>query len=124
MDDYEAYGQLRDRPLPQQQPPTSQPVPPGAAPRPVAPSQAVARKPKRSHWIRNIALLIVAYFAVAVVTTVQPLPVPGTGMRVAAPFPGGAALLFDLPNRPYTVLVIGLDRRPTESGASRTDTIL
>ena len=124
MDDYEAYGQLRDRPLPEQQPPTSQPLPPGAAPRPAARPQATARKPKRSHWIRNIALLIVAYFAVAVVTTVQPLPVPGTGMRVAAPFPGGAPLLFDLPNRPYTVLVVGLDRRPTESGASRTDTIL
>jgi LCP family protein required for cell wall assembly len=45
-------------------------------------------------------------------------------MRVAAPFPGGAPLLFDLPNRPYTVLVVGLDRRPTETGASRTDTIL
>jgi LCP family protein required for cell wall assembly len=74
--------------------------------------------------VRNIALLIIAYFAIAIVTTVQPLPVPFTGLRVAAPFPGGAPLLFDLPNRPYTVLVVGLDRRPTETGASRTDTIL
>jgi len=74
--------------------------------------------------VRNVALLIVAYFAVAVVTTVQPLPVPFTSLRVAAPFPGGAPLLFGLPNRPYTVLVIGLDRRPGESGASRTDSVL
>jgi LCP family protein required for cell wall assembly len=43
---------------------------------------------------------------------------------VAAPFPGGAPLLFGLPNRPYTVLVIGLDRRPAETGGSRADTIL
>jgi LCP family protein required for cell wall assembly len=66
----------------------------------------------------------VAYFALAAITTVQPMPVPFTGMRVAAPLPGGAPLLFGLPNRPYTVLVIGLDRRPSETGASRTDSIL
>jgi LCP family protein required for cell wall assembly len=65
-----------------------------------------------------------AYFALAIVTTVQPLPVPLTGLRVAAPFPGGAPMLFGLPDRPFTVLVIGLDRRPGTTGASRTDTIL
>ncbi len=45
-------------------------------------------------------------------------------MRVSVPFPGGAPLMFGLPNRPFTVLVIGLDRRPNETGASRTDTVL
>jgi LCP family protein required for cell wall assembly len=60
----------------------------------------------------------------AIATTVQPVPVPFTTLRVAAPFPGGAPVLFGLPNRPFTVLVIGLDRRPTETGASRTDTVL
>ena len=54
----------------------------------------------------------------------QPVPVPFTTLRVAVPFPGGAPVLFGLPNRPFTVLVIGLDRRPTETGASRTDTVL
>jgi LCP family protein required for cell wall assembly len=57
-------------------------------------------------------------------TAVQPLPVPFTGLRVSAPLPGGAPLIFGLPNRPFTVLVIGLDRRPTEDGPSRTDTVL
>jgi LCP family protein required for cell wall assembly len=69
-------------------------------------------------------LLIAAYFVLAVGTTVQPLPVPFTSMRVAVPFPGGAPMLFGLPDRPFTVLVIGVDRRPTETGASRTDSIL
>ena len=44
--------------------------------------------------------------------------------RLAVPFPGGAPMIFGLPNRPFTVLVIGLDRRPTDTGPSRTDTIL
>ena len=52
------------------------------------------------------------------------MAVPFTSVKVAAPFPGGAPLLFGLPNRPFTVLVIGLDRRPAEAGASRTDTVL
>jgi len=43
---------------------------------------------------------------------------------VALPFPGGASMMFGLPSRPYTVVVIGLDRRPTDNGPSRTDTIL
>jgi LCP family protein required for cell wall assembly len=130
MEDLEAYGQLRERPhpaAPQPQAPAQSPglgLPPakpaGARPRAMAPPI----KKKRSHWLRNIILLIVAYFAVAVVTTVQPMPVPFTSLKVAAPFPGGPALLFGLPNRPYTVLIIGLDRRPTETGASRTDSVL
>jgi LCP family protein required for cell wall assembly len=82
------------------------------------------RKPKRSHWVRNVFLLIIAYFVLAIGTTFQPLPVPLTSMRVAMPFPGGAPVLFGLPNRPFTVLVVGLDRRPAETGASRTDTVL
>lgn len=125
MDDYEAYGQLRDRGRPPVVP-ASEPQLGGKPGRPPAPPQAIAppRRRKRSHWVRNVALLIVAYFVLAVVTTVQPVPVPGTALRVAAPFPGGAPVLFGLPNRPFTVLVIGLDRRPAETGASRTDTVL
>lgn len=116
MEDFEAYGQLRDRPL--RAGSGSVPVP-GAPPRVLAP-----RRRRRSHWLRNTLLLIGAYFVLAIGTTVQPLPLPLTSTRVSVPFPGGAPLLFGLPNRPYTVMVIGLDRRPTETGASRTDTVL
>jgi LCP family protein required for cell wall assembly len=116
MEDFEAYGQLRDRP-PRAGPGDS--AVPGAPSRPLAPARR-----KRAHWVRNTILLIVAYFAVAIATTVQPLPLPLTSIRLSAPFPGGAPLLFGLPNRPFTVLIIGLDKRPTETGASRTDTVL
>ena len=119
MEDIEAYGQLRDRPLPRR----GRPAPP--APAPDAPEiLAPPRRARRSHLLRNAVLVICAYFAFAACTTVQPLPLPGTDARIAAPFPGGALMLFGLPDRPFTVLVIGLDRRPTESGASRADTVL
>lgn len=136
MEDLEAFGQLRDRPLPVDPPVVPRPgtargkratgargagpeddTQPGLTAPPVA-------KPKRAHWIRNTVLVILVYFMLAVATTVQPVPIPFTSIKVAAPFPGGAPLLFGLPDRPFTVLVIGLDRRPAETGASRTDTVL
>jgi LCP family protein required for cell wall assembly len=109
MDDIEAYGQLRQRPL----------APTAAPPEVLAPPRR-----RRSHWLRNVLFLVSAYLALAVATTVQPIGVPFTSTRLAVPFPGGAPLLFGLPDRPFTVLVIGLDRRPTETGPTRTDTIL
>lgn len=120
MEDFEAYGQIRDRPIP---------LRPDAARRGgevAAPPEILAppRRRKRSHWLRNAVLLVVAYFVLAVGTTVQPLPVPLTTLHVAVPFPGGAPLLFGLPNRPFTVVVIGLDRRPAETGGTRADTVL
>ncbi len=111
MEDFEAYGQLRDRPR-------AMPAP-GAPPRVLAPPRR-----RRSHWLRNLVLVAMAYPVLAVGTTVQPLPVPFTSVHASAPFPGGAPMLFGLPDRPFTVLVVGLDRRPTETGASRTDTLL
>jgi LCP family protein required for cell wall assembly len=110
MEDLEAYGQLR--------------------PRRVAPAEPIAEptrapgRPKRSHWLRNLFVLAALYVCAAVVTAVQPLPVPFTPIRLAVPFPGGPPLIFGLPNRPFTVLIIGLDRRPSETGPSRTDTVL
>jgi LCP family protein required for cell wall assembly len=113
MEDIEAYGQLRNRPA---QPPGAPADPAG---RPPLPS-----KPKRSHWLRNAILLIAGYFVLAAATTVQPIPLPLVDARISAPFPGGAPMLFGLPDRPFTVVVIGIDRRPSETGASRADTIL
>jgi LCP family protein required for cell wall assembly len=95
-----------------------------ASPSGVLPEVAAPPPPKRSHWLRNALVLVFGYLAVAVMTAVQPLPVPFTGLRLAAPFPGGAPMIFGLPNRPFTVVIIGLDRRPSETGPSRTDTIL
>ncbi len=112
MDDIEAYGQLKERAVPIGPPPAA----PEALPTPLAPRK------KRFHWVRNFILLAVAYFALAVITAVEPVAVGGA--RLALPFPGGAPLLFGLPNRPFIVLVIGLDRRPTDKGPSRTDTVL
>jgi LCP family protein required for cell wall assembly len=111
MEDFEAYGQLRDRP--RGMPPS------GAPPQVLAPPRR-----KRSHWLRNLVLLATAYMVLAVGTTVQPLPIPFTSVHASVPFPGGAPMLFGLPDRPFTVLVIGLDRRPSETGPSRTDTVL
>ena len=96
----------------------------GAAPSSAPPATLAPPRRKRSHWLRNSILLIVAYFVLAAATTVQPIPLPLVDARVAVPFPGGAPVLFGLPDRPFTVVVIGLDRRPTETGASRADTIL
>lgn len=111
MDDFEAYGLLRRRP---------QDV--GAVALP--PLEMAPPRRRRSHWLRNGVLAVIAYLMLAVATLVQPLAIPFTDVRLALPFPGGASLLFGLPDRPYTVLVIGIDRRPGESGPSRTDTIL
>lgn len=119
MDDYEAYGQLRDAPAGRARPAAGAKA---APPEVLAPPSAPRRR--RSHWLRNITLIVLAYFAIAVVTMVQPFAVPFTSLRLSAPFPGGAPLLFGLPDRPFTVLVIGLDRRPGNEGASRTDTVL
>lgn len=109
MEDFEAFGQLRERPLP-------------AAP--VRPQERASERPRRSHWLRNLLVLAFAYVALAVATTVQPIAVPFTSLRLAVPFPGGAPMLFGLPDRPFTVMVVGLDRRPGQQGPSRTDTIL
>jgi LCP family protein required for cell wall assembly len=121
MEDFEAYGQLTERPRAAPIRRARQ----GATPLPgTLPEVAAPPKKRRSHWLRNLILLVMGYMFIAVMTAVQPLPVPFTGLRVSAPFPGGAPMIFGLPNRPFTVVVIGLDRRPGTEGPSRTDTVL
>lgn len=128
MNDFEAFGQLRDR-APQPQPAAPADIPARGRRRatqapPAATPQALPPPRRRSHWLRNTFGLAMLYLVLAVVTTVQPLPLPVADAKVAVPFPGGAPLLFGLPDRPFTVLVIGLDRRPSETGGSRADTVL
>jgi len=90
MEDIEAYGLLHERPLPVELPPLGEETP------------APARK--RSHWLRYSILLVVAYAVAAVLTAVQPIPIASA--RLSVPFPGGAPMIFSLPTRPFTVLVI------------------
>jgi len=123
MEDFEAYGQLRDRPRPLAATPDARGRA-GAPPASPSETQALPRRRRRSHWLRNTTLILLAYLFVAVATALQPIAVPFTAARLSAPFPGGAPLIFGLPNRPFTVVVIGLDRRPSETGPSRTDTVL
>lgn len=109
MEDFEAFGQLRERPR---------------ADIPTRPKERTADRPRRSHWLRNLVLLVLAYVVLATGTMLQPVAVPFTSLRLALPFPFGATLVFGLPDRPFTVMVVGLDRRPGQDGPSRTDTIL
>ncbi len=79
---------------------------------------------KRRWWLYALAAVLL-YPVLAVATMVQPVSVPFTGVKLAAPLPGVAeAAVFGLPDRPFTVLVVGLDRRPSETGPSRTDTVV
>lgn len=92
---------------------------------PAIPLPELEEPPRRRRWWLYPLLAVPLYVVVALATLVQPIPVPFTGVKLAAPLPGTSiAALFGLPNRPFTVLVIGLDRRPDEAGPSRTDTIV
>jgi LCP family protein required for cell wall assembly len=63
------------------------------------------------------------YLFLALFTLVQPVKV--LGLTLTVPIPGlSAERLFGLPDRPFTVAIIGLDIRPTQNGPSRTDSIL
>lgn len=79
---------------------------------------------RRRRWVRIALIALVAYLVLAVATFVQPVPVPFTSVGLTAPLPFPATWLFGLPDEPFTVLVVGLDRRPAQTGPSRTDTIL
>jgi len=87
--------------------------PPGAAP--------PAGQRDRRWFALPIALGV--YLFLALFTLIQPVKV--LGLTLTVPIPGlSAERLFGLPDRPFTVAIIGLDIRPTQDGPSRTDSIL
>ena len=89
--------------------PPSQPLPP-------------LRLPGSRRWLA-VPIALAVYLFLALFTLVQPIRVASLSLTV--PIPGlSSARLFGLPDRPYTVAIVGLDRRPTETGPSRTDSIL
>lgn len=80
------------------------------------------RPPRNRRWFA-LPIALGVYLFLALFTLVQPIKV--AGLSLAVPIPGlSSARLFGLPDRPYTVAIVGLDIRPTQSGPSRTDSIL
>jgi LCP family protein required for cell wall assembly len=67
---------------------------------------------------------LIVYVVLWAVTLIQPVSVAGLSLSV--PIPGlTAERIFGLPDRPFTVMVIGLDARPSQvGGPARTDSIL
>lgn len=103
-----------------QEPPPPELDEPPAPPPALVPSPP-ERRPRR--WWFAVAIALVVYVLLVPVTLVQPISVAGLSLTV--PIPGvSSAQLFGLPDRPFTVLVVGLDIRPTQEGPSRTDSIL
>jgi LCP family protein required for cell wall assembly len=90
---------------------------------PVGAPPALPREPKRRWWIA-VATGFAVYLFLWLATLVQPVNV--AGLSLAVPVPGlGPARIFGLPDRPFTVMVIGLDSRPSQvGGPARTDSIL
>jgi LCP family protein required for cell wall assembly len=114
--------------------PVRQPGTPGSAgapsslpPSPPSPDfarQAPPRRRRRWRWFVAAVLALLVYLGLGLFTAVQPLNVAGQSLTV--PIPGlPPARLFGLPNEPFTVMIVGLDARPSEeTGPSRTDSIL
>jgi LCP family protein required for cell wall assembly len=98
-------------------------LPPGPPPPDFA-RQPPPRRRRRWRWLVAAVLALLVYFALGLFTAVQPISVAGQSLTV--PIPGlPPARLFGLPNEPFTVMIVGLDARPSEeAGPSRTDSIL
>jgi len=111
------------------QPPSEEPgapeVPEAPVPPEAVPEEARPPGPRWRWWLAGLALALVAYGMLAVATAIQPVPLPLRSQGLTFPLPGlSTARLFALPDDPFTVLIVGLDRRPGEEGPTRTDTIL
>ncbi|MCH8850326.1 MAG: LCP family protein [Chloroflexi bacterium] len=102
------------------QPPPSLPEQDGTPP----PPALEAAPPRRRRRLLAIPIAAFVYFALAIITIAQPVSVFGLSLTV--PIPGlPPSRIFDLPDRPFTVLIVGLDVRPSQvGGPSRTDSIL
>lgn len=78
---------------------------------------------RRLRWWFTVPVAIVTYLLLVAATLVQPVAVAGYSLTV--PVPGvSTAQLFGLPDRPFTILIVGLDIRPTQTGPSRPDSIV
>ena len=78
---------------------------------------------RRRRWWFAVPVGLCVYLFLVLVTIVQ--PISALGLSISVPVPGlSTAQLFGLPDRPFTVMIVGLDIRPTQSGPSRTDSIL
>ena len=77
----------------------------------------------RRRWWLAVPVALAVYLLLVAITLVQPVSVAGRSLAV--PVPGrSTAQLFGLPDRPITVLIVGLDIRPNQGGPSRADSIL
>jgi LCP family protein required for cell wall assembly len=103
---------------------TDGPPPLDVATRTAPPTQGAPRHRRRRRWWLLLPIALVVYAALVVFTFLQPVDVAGTTLTV--PVPGVShAEMFGLPDRPFTVMVVGLDVRPSQAGQpARTDSIL
>src|SRR3989337_2295256 len=108
----------------QQPPPLPMDEPPAVGPPPLQPLARERRhRRRRWRWWFALPIAVVVYLLLVGVTLVQPVSVAGLSLTV--PVPGvSTAQLFDLPDRPFTVMIVGLDIRPAQEGPSRTDSIV
>jgi LCP family protein required for cell wall assembly len=99
-------------------PPPAVSAPPGPPP-----LEPLPRKRRSRRWWFAVPIALFVYLLLVLITLVQPVSVAGLSLTV--PIPGlSPARLFGLPDRPFTVVIVGLDIRPTQDGPSRTDSIL
>ena len=104
-------------------PPPLDPVTTARAPagRARPPAQPAGRR--RGRWWFAVPIALATYLVLVAVTLIQPISVAGRSLTV--PVPGvSTAQLFALPDRPFTILVVGLDIRPSQNGPSRPDSIV
>ena len=129
---------MEQQPPPAGPPPDDQlpPPPPAYQPRWTPPRASVPGRPPATpyrpagerrypnRWWFALPVAVAVYLVLALVTLVQPVKV--ASLSLTAPIPGlPPERIFGLPDRPFTIMVVGLDVRPSqEGGPGRTDSIL
>ncbi len=85
---------------------------PPALKAPPAADKLQERRARRRWWYAPPIALFVYLFLVFA-TLLQPVSV--AGLSIAVPIPGiSSASIFGLPDRPFTLLIVGLDVRPQQ----------